>query len=646
MAGKHKSYEQFGPYILFKKLESDSLGDLWRAARIDGNALGATVALRRMTGGNREAIVSSISIARQVAPLLTGPSFVRNQAIDVISGVPFIAHDYAGGRSLRYIVERARGGNGVPPNPIPLDQAIVIAERVALSLATISDLRFAGEKLSHGALLPHFVWISDDGEIRVAGQQLGKGIIGSLKDPKQGGDLARYFSSEYQHSHEPTKSTEVYSLGAILYLVVTGHEPPDPTSTSAFAAAIRATRTMAGTPIPDDIRPILDKSLNLDPSARYATVADMKQALSALTNSGKYSATTFNLAFFLSNLLKKEFEGEALEREKESKVNVAPYAEALSDPKAMAAVPQFDGAGADKPKSRLPLAIAAVLGLIVVGAGAFLTLGSRSKATAAQPGKLASAGAAPVRPREIAPDPIVNAPGGRTASAPAPAVNGTTGTVDQQTQKKAFEDAVKQKLHDEMMKLQTDSTKQLQQQQAKNAPMPAPVPPPPAPTATVASARTRATEDHTNEPSAAQLDMQRQRETTRADTVAQQIPAPSTQAPAPVVQQQPIAAAVSQIHEGDVVDVTQVDVLPKRTQNPRLVYPPMALRQRVESTVLTSVLISENGDVVDVKVLRGDDRFGFTEAAVRAVRTAKYSPAMKDGKRVRTWLPQMVQFKP
>ncbi|MGZ8852725.1 MAG: TonB family protein [Thermoanaerobaculia bacterium] len=643
MAGKHKSYEQFGPYILFKKLESDSLGDLWRAARIEGKALGATVALRRMTGGNREAIVSSISIARQVAPLLTGPSFVRNQAIDVISGVPFIAHDYAGGRSLRYIVERARGGNGVPPNPIPIDQAIVIAERVALSLATISELRFAGEKLSHGALLPHFVWISDDGEIRVAGQQLGKGIIDSLKDPKQGGDLGRYFSSEYQHSHEPTKSTEVYSLGAILYLVVTGHEPPDPTSTSAFAAAIRATKTMAGAPIPDDIRPILDKSLNLDPSARYATVADMKQALSALTNSGKYSATTFNLAFFLSNLLKKEFEGEALEREKESKVNVAPYAEALSDPKAMAAVPQFEGLKADKPKSKLPLAIAAVLGLIVVGAGAFLTLGSKSKATAAQPAKLASAVPAPVRPREIDPDPIVAAPAGQTASTPAPAVAGATGMADQQAQKKAFENAVKQKLHDEMMKLQTDYTKQLQQQQGKNAPVPVPVPPPPA---TVADARTRATEDHTNEPSAAQLDMQRQRETTRTDTVAQQIPAPSTQAPAPVVQQQPIAAAVSQIHEGDVVDVTQVDVLPKRTQNPRLVYPPMALRQKVESTVLTSILISETGDVLDVKVLRGDDRFGFTEAAVRAVRTAKYSPAMKDGKRVKTWLPQMIQFKP
>ena len=72
----------------------------------------------------------------------------------------------------------------------------------------------------------------------------------------------------------------------------------------------------------------------------------------------------------------------------------------------------------------------------------------------------------------------------------------------------------------------------------------------------------------------------------------------------------------------------------------------MAARQKIETSVLMSVLISESGDVLDVKVLRGDDRFGFTDAAVRSLRTAKYSPAMKDGKHVKTWLPQMIQFKP
>ena len=86
---------------------------------------------------------------------------------------------------------------------------------------------------------------------------------------------------------------------------------------------------MTGAPVPDDIRAIIEKSLSLDAAPRYGSMGDMKQAISALATSGKYSATTFNLAFYVSNLLKKEFESESLDRDKESKVNVVPYAEAL-----------------------------------------------------------------------------------------------------------------------------------------------------------------------------------------------------------------------------------------------------------------------------------------------------------------------------
>ncbi len=49
--------------------------------------------------------------------------------------------------------------------------------------------------------------------------------------------------------------------------------------------------------------------------------------------------------------------------------------------------------------------------------------------------------------------------------------------------------------------------------------------------------------------------------------------------------------------------------------------------------------------MLDVKVLRTDGRFGLDEAAVRAMRQAKFAPAVKDGKRVRTWLPQTIIFK-
>ena len=645
MASK-KPYEQFGPYILFKKLEADALGDLWRAARIENNAIGPVVALRRLSGGNREALGNAAMEMQQVIGSLTGPSFARDQRIDVIGGIPAISWDYASGRSLRFILDRARGGNGAQANPIPIDQVIVIAERIALSLATSAELSFAGERLLHGGLIPQFVWITDDGEIRVGGQHLGSGLVPSLRDEKVAADVGRYFSPEYQHSGKASKASEVYSTGAILYALLTGHEPPDALRASAFTQAVRAVKTTAGTPVPDEIRVILEKSLNLDPAARFASVADLKQALSALGSSGKYSATSFNLAFYLSNLLKKEMETETAEREKEGQTNVAPYLQTLMEVPAAAftAPPTAMPGGEPQPgRSKLPVAIAAAALLAAAGVGAWFMLGKKQAVASAKVPQLAST-AAPVLPtrQPAMPEPIVASATPETGTA-ATTTTATATAADEATQKKAFEDAVKAKLQAEMMKLQQEYTRQLQQQQSRNAPVVLPVPAP----------ATRVAEER--ELSAAELDQQRRdvapaQELTQTQPAATQTQAPlvpaqsapalSTQAPAPAV------AAPAAIREGDVIDAASLDSMPQAVRPPRPSYPPIAARQKIEATIMASVLVSEKGEVVDVKVLRGDPRFGFNDAAIRALKAARYTPPMKDGKHVKTWIPQVIQFKP
>jgi TonB family protein len=612
MSAKNRPYEQFGPFILFKKLETDALGDLWRAGRVDNGQLGHTMAVRRLLGGNRAALTASAGEAHNLVPLLAGTTFAKDQTIDVANGIPFVAHEYSGGRSLRHIVDRARGGNGVSPNPIPLDQAIVIAEKIALSLSTTADLRYLGNRLAHGALIPQFVWITDEGEIRVGGQQLGKGLIASMSDTKVASELGRYFAAEYRASAEISKSTDVYSLGAILYLLVTGVEPPDAVTGSAFAQTIRAAKTFSGQPLPDDLRAIMEKSLAIDPAARYATIGDMKQVLSGLVHGGNYSASTFNLAFYLSNLLKKELEGEALEREKESKVNAAAYAEAP-----MASVTPMPAASSDDApaKSRMPLYAAAAAVVIAVAAGAFFIL----KPKPAAPVVAAHKSAPPTA--QLISQPIV-------AAAPA---TSTTAPLDPAAQKKAFEAAVQQKMQEEMMKLQSDMNRQLKQQQSKNAP--------------VQTASVISPPQSDDRGSAAALDQRR---------VAAQ-PLTQTQAPAPqpVVPQPQTSAVVppaltpspvSTVREGDLVDVLELDKVPQPLSTPRPNYPPLAAQQHAEATIILSTLISENGDVTDVKVLKGDARFGFNDSAIRAMRAVRFTPPMKDGKRVRTWRPQSITF--
>lgn len=642
MAARNKPYEQFGPYILFKKLEQDSLGDLWRAGRIDAGQLGPTLALRRLSGGNRAAMTEAVQAVSQLLPKLTGTSFARDQVTGVADNVPYVAWDYAGGRSLRHIIDRARGGKETQPNPLPIDQAIVVAEKVALSLATTAEMRdTAGNRLSHGALLPQFIWISDDGEIRVGGQQLAGGIVESLVDPKVAADIGRYFAPEIRTPGMKPKSADVYAMGAVLFLLITGQEPPDAMTASAFVAAVRAAKTMTGTPVPDDIRIILDKSFNLDPSMRYASVADMKQALNALAHGGKYSATTFNLAFYLSNLLKKEMEAEGAEREKEAKVNLAPYLEAPkpATPPAPTPVPAMFIAAeehAAKPKSKLPLAIAAAVLLAAAGAGGWYMLAGRSAKPAA-PVQTASMVTPPVAPPpRVISEPIVV---GTTTAATATTTTGTA--TDAEAQKKAFEDAVKAKMQAEMMKLQEAYMAELKQQQSRNAPVAA------APTqASAAPAQAEERPALT----AAQL-TQQMRETRPEETATAPVPAPvqqantATTAPAPVIPA-PAPVQTPTIREGDVVDVGALDVMPRPTHPITATYPPIARQQRVSATVVVSALIDETGHVTQVKVLRGVGRLGIDEAAQRAMRAARFTPPMKAGKRVKTWYPQTIEFRP
>jgi TonB family protein len=622
MSAKNRPYEQFGSFILFKKLETDALGDLWRAARIDNGRLGPFMAVRRLLGGNRTALVASAAEASQLVPLLSGTTFAKDQTIDTVNGVPFVAHEYAGGRSLRHIIDRARGGTGATPNPIPLDQAIVIAEKIALSLSTTADLRFLGNRLSHGALIPQFVWITDEGEIRVAGQQLGKGLIGSLSDSKVAADIGKFFPAEYRASGEITKTTDVYSLGAILFLLLTGVEPPDSTTASAFAQTIRAAKTLNGQPLPDDLRAIIEKSLAIDPAARYASMGDMKQVLSSLVHGGRYSASTFNLAFYLSTLLKRELDAEVIERDKEAKVNMAAYAEgaAPAPVETVTPTPVVEEPG----RSRMPMFAAAAVVLIAVAAGAFFLL--KPKPAPAR---------VPMRPAAAAPRPkIVSQP--VVAAAP---VTATTATLDPTAQKKAFEDAVQQKMQEEMMKLQAGLNQQLKQQQSRNAPVQ---------TASMAP-QPQTAQQVDDRGSAAALDERRvasRQETQPPQPQPGAQPVPATPQPQPAfVTPPPVQPQAPTIREGDVVDVTELDRLPEPLSPIHPLFPPLAARQHAEATVILSALVSENGDVSEVKILRGDPRFGFNEAAVRAMKLVRFTPPIKDGKRVKTWRPQSITFK-
>ena len=98
---------------------------------------------------------------------------------------------------------------------------------------------------------------------------------------------------------------------------------------------------------------------------------------------------------------------------------------------------------------------------------------------------------------------------------------------------------------------------------------------------------------------------------------------------------------------GDLVPAGTPGLVPARLlRRGNVPYPPLARSQRIEGTVLVNVLVSERGQVLDVRVISGVNRpVGLNEAAIQMMRRSTFQPATKDGVRVRTWTAVPVDFK-
>jgi protein TonB len=73
------------------------------------------------------------------------------------------------------------------------------------------------------------------------------------------------------------------------------------------------------------------------------------------------------------------------------------------------------------------------------------------------------------------------------------------------------------------------------------------------------------------------------------------------------------------------------------------VYPPSALRMRVEGRVELMATVSKNGDITQVKVLSGDSQ--LSKSAVDAVRQWKYKPYLLNGEPVEIQTQVTINFK-
>lgn len=92
------------------------------------------------------------------------------------------------------------------------------------------------------------------------------------------------------------------------------------------------------------------------------------------------------------------------------------------------------------------------------------------------------------------------------------------------------------------------------------------------------------------------------------------------------------------IKTGDIIPLNMVDTLPMAIKKVSPQYPQAALGRGIEDTVVIKALISENGDVIKTSVIKeAKSPLGFNRASEKAVKQWKFTPALKDGVKVKVW---------
>ena len=634
--------EQFGSYMLLKKLAEDPLGESFRAGKIGKSGMDRVVLLRVFNGQGLDAelLWRRVQGRAAIQQSLKNPNIGDGVDMGQVRGTPYVAYDYTSGKNLAAVLEQS----GRKRQPIPFDHALLISERIALGLTVGYETRFGDDRLLHGFLVPHLVLVSNEGETKLLGFEVAPALREVATTTAAREQFARYLAPEALAGQAAGKADDVYSLGVILFELLTGKSLPTAGPNGYGTIIDQAILFSEGTALPPEIGALLKRSL-APRDQRITDPSTWHKALGKLMADGHFNPTTFNLAFFMHNLFRDEIDRESQEIAAEKKIQVA--APVVEKPVAAAPpppppAPRFGVREETNVREDLTASSggAAASGgsnkgmLIGIAAGAALVLGGGAYFMMNR-----GASNAPATP---APAPVAAAP-----AAPAgPTPEQLQAQIDKiiQDRLSASEATLNKKYNDQLALLQKqlEDAKKVQAapRPAAPAPAPAPVTPPPATTVPAAApATTPTTPAATPTPAAA----------TPATPVtpAPVVPAPATTAPAPApAPTTPAPApAATEVRLGDLVQMGPGVVPARKLTMPNPRFPEIAKRANKTAVVAVSVLVDESGRPVDVQLRDAKKAgFGFDEAAVEAAKRASFSPATKNGVRVKMWINVAINF--
>jgi len=269
-------------YVIERKLGSGGMADVYLA---EDQELGRRVALKLLDDrhASDEQFVERFRREAQSAAGLNHPNIVSIFDRGYAEGTYYIAMEFLDGRTLKELLVR----NGPTPVPIAIDYARQI----------LGALAFAHRNgIVHRDIKPHNIVVGSDGRLKVTDFGIARSGASQMTEAGSIVGTAQYLSPEQARGAPVDPRSDLYSLGIVLYEMLTGKVPF--TGDTPVEIAMKHLSQVPDPPsklrsgVPHDLDAVVMRALAKEPDQRYGSAEEMDADLARVARGVAVSRET------------------------------------------------------------------------------------------------------------------------------------------------------------------------------------------------------------------------------------------------------------------------------------------------------------------------------------------------------------------
>ena len=269
-------------YVIKRKLGSGGMAVVYLA---EDQELGRPVALKLLDDrhASDEQFVERFRREAQSAAGLNHPNIVSIFDRGHAAGTYYIAMEYLDGRTLKELLVR----NGPTPVPIAIDYARQI----------LGALSFAHRNgIVHRDIKPHNIIVGSDGRLKVTDFGIARSGASQMTEAGSIVGTAQYLSPEQARGAPVDPRSDLYSLGIVLYEMLTGSVPF--TGDTPVEIAMKHLSQVPEPPstlrpdVPHDLDAVVMRALAKAPEQRYDSAEEMDADLARVARGVSVSRET------------------------------------------------------------------------------------------------------------------------------------------------------------------------------------------------------------------------------------------------------------------------------------------------------------------------------------------------------------------